>query len=187
MKTSVVLSLLLVSACTTGSKSANADALSYNKVRGLIAGESTEKKVRDLFGSPTRRTEENGYYIFSYDDAKNGLQRLVVNFQPEKQLVSAILWVPQEGENEYSLSLAKAGFQGANFKEVPMTSDNPHAISEEAIAYIDEKSGVTIRYDRDLKFVEAIAIYDVNTRLPAEADKRKKIPYTIGDEKSVSK
>ncbi|HEY8269429.1 MAG TPA: hypothetical protein VIG33_00960 [Pseudobdellovibrionaceae bacterium] len=187
MKFKGILMTLFLSACVTNTTGSNRGSLNYDKVRSLVVGYSTESDVLAVLGLPTGRTEEAGYYILNYDDSKTGFQRLSINFLLGSQKLSGILWIPREDEKEYSLMQAKAGFKNADFKEIINRSTNPHAISPDEVSYIDEKHGVTIRYDRSQNIVEAIAMYDVNVRLPAATEKKNQIPYTFGDEPAISK
>jgi hypothetical protein len=187
MRFSIVILIFFLSACATSITASRVRSVEYNKVRDFVVGFSTESDVVAILGAPTRQTEEKGYYTLSYDDSKTGFQRLSINFLSESHKLLGFLWIPQENEREYSLIQAKAGFKNANFKEVTDVDKNPHAISLDVISYIDEKSGVTIRHDRRQNFVEAIAIYDINNRVPAGTDKTNEIPYTFGDESVISK
>jgi len=187
MKFRIAIMTLFLSACVTNGTIESTRSLDYNKARSFVVGSSTEGDVVAILGAPTSRTEDASYYTLNYNDPKTGAQRLTLNFLSENHKLSGLLWVPREDEKEYSLMQAKAGFKNASFKEIINIDKNPHAISVEAISYIDEKSGVTIRYDRSQNGVEAIAIYDVNIRLPAGVDKRSQIPYTFGDQPTISK
>jgi hypothetical protein len=187
MKIKVILLAFFLSSCATGTKTSQVDSLSFERVRAFTEGTSTENDIVAILGSPTSRTEERGYYTLHYDSPKTGMQRLSLNFLVEGHVLTGLLWIPREGEKEYSLGPAKAGFMNANFKEVINSVDNPHAVSVDDVSYIDEKSGVTIRYDRLQKNVAAIAMYDSNTRLPAEAEKKEKVPFTFSDEPVISK
>jgi len=186
MKFRSILLILFLSACVTGTKISKVDSLNFEQVRSLALSSSTENEVVDVLGQPTGRTDKVGYYTLHYDSS-NGLQRLSINFSTESHKLSSALWIPREGEKEYSLTQAKAVFSGASFKEVINSNNNPHSISLDAVSYIDEKTGVTIRYDREQNVVEAIAMFDVNTRLPAGTDTKDKTPFTFGDEPAISK
>ncbi|MGZ3747487.1 MAG: hypothetical protein ACXWRE_08955 [Pseudobdellovibrionaceae bacterium] len=185
MKLRLVIITLFLSACVTSSKHSNAHSLSYERVRSFIIGFSTESDVIAALGSPSNHTDETDYYTLSYEDYETGFQRLSLNFSYESHKLSSLLWIPKENEKESSLEQAKAGFKNATFREIINRSDNPHAISLEAVSYIDEKSGVTIRYDRSLNVVEAIAMYVTTDRSPAKAVKENSIPYTFGDESTI--
>lgn len=157
----------------------NALTLSYARVRSLVVGSSTEGDVQGKLGSPTSRVVSQGYYTLQYDDPASGAQRLSMNFSSENNKLMDILWIPQEDEREYSLDGAKGGFVGASFKETHEDDSNLHAHSVGGDIFIDQKAGVTIRYDSIQKVVEAIAIYSPNERIPAEDKPEAKAPYAF--------
>ncbi len=47
----------------------------------------------------------------------------------------------------------------------------PHSLTPDGMQYIDESSGITIRYSRIGKSVEAIAFYKKTDRAPAKIHK----------------
>lgn len=183
MKMKIGLLALFLSACATSNVVDN--SLTYEKVRAFKVGVSKQADIFAALGSPTNQSEEPGRYTLIYDDPKTGAQRLSLTFAEDK--LSSILWVPYEGEKEFSLVNVKAEFKNASFKEVIENIKNPHLITLSAVSYVDEKSGVTIRFDRNQNYVEAIAIFDPKIRFPADSEKREQIPYTFGDETSVKK
>lgn len=186
MKISKLLFLFFLSACATVPDTQQSRSLEYNKILEFKIGTSAESDVVKVLGAPASRIEKNGYYTLNYVDPKLGNQRLSINFSKANQKLSGFLWIPQEDEKEFFLEQAKASFKNSNFKEVQDIDSNPHAVSK-VISFIDEKSGVTIRYDRSRSAVEAIAVYDMTNRVPAATEKIRDTPYTFGDESVTSK
>ncbi len=156
--------------------------MKYDTVRSFIVGQSTQLDVLKSFGEPTARIDSKGHYSFRYDDPVTGFQRLTMNFLSENNKLADILWIPQSSENEHALKQTLSGFKGRDFKEVNEENNNPHYISLGSVFYIDKKGGVTIRYNRDQKSVEGIAIYHADIRLPAEQKMKAKGPYTFTDD-----
>ncbi len=179
MRLAILVFVFLGAACATRVQMTDARALNYARVRSLVVGSSTEGEVKGILGSPTGRVLSQGYYTLQYDDPASGAQRLSMNFSSENNKLMDILWIPQEDEREYSLDGAKGGFVGASFKETREDGANPHAHSVGGDIFIDQKAGVTIRYDSIQKVVEAIAIYSPNERIPAEEKPEAKAPYTF--------
>lgn len=146
-----------------------APTLNYEKVRALVIGISTEDEILKLFGEPTDIQVVGDSRILKYADSTTGAQRLTVTVPTSHNLISEILWIPYQGEQEVTLSGAKSGFKNALFREIPQVNQNSHSLGQAAL-YVDEISGVTIRYDKALREVEAIAIYGVNSRAPAKKE-----------------
>jgi hypothetical protein len=95
-------------------------------------------------------------------------------------VLERLVWIPKSSEKEVSLTAAKEGFKGSNFTIIQDTPLNSHALDEGGISYVDERSGVTIRYDKNLKEVEAIAIYSTEKRTPAHDQESGPItPYSL--------
>jgi hypothetical protein len=186
MKYITLSSVFFLTACASNPASRQLTSLQYDKVLNLGIGVSNESDVVKALGVPTNRNEKNGYYTLNYVDQTTGFQRLSVNFLSAGGKLSGILWIPRQDEKESTLVEAKAGFKQANFKEIRNEDSNPHFISG-VISIVDEKSGVTIRYDQRAKMVEAIARYDVSSRVPATTDGKNKAPYTFGDESTISR
>jgi hypothetical protein len=155
--------------------------LNFSQIRSLKVGHSKLIEVERLFGSPTQRSHLNGIQTLRYDDPSTGDQRLTVNFSEGDQILTDILWIPLEVEPEYGLSGAKAGFLGHTFKEVRESENNPHLNSQGVTLFIDDSTGVTIRYNESDKIVEAIAIYSASNRAPAAKKRSMNAPYTLGE------
>lgn len=170
--------ILLLSACTTSTKQSQSKDFNYQSVSRLVPGQSTEKDVLNILGPPTNRVEEADGITLNYDDPKTNYQRVSANFNKNKLV--GLLWIPRENEKENILEEAKKSFQDANFKKIVESNQNPHYISH-STSFRDDKIGVTILYDEDSDSVEAIARFDVNTRVPAGNSRPPLVPYTIGE------
>ena len=167
----VIISLaFFLSGCALNPANQKASTLQYDRVLSFGIGVSNERDVVETLGMPTSRIVKNGYYTLTYDDPATGFQRLSVNFISASRKLSGFLWIPRQDEKEFTLGTAKAGFKNADFKEVRDVGNNPHFVSE-VVSFVDEKSGITIRYDRRSHKVEAIARYDVSNRVPASENK----------------
>ena len=127
-------------------------------------GTARESAIVERLGSPSTRIEKKGYYTLIYNGGQTGLQRLSLNFDNNK-ILSSLLWIPAENENEISLERAMAGFKGANFKVSEKDDGSTHAISKITF-YTDETSGTTIRYNPSSQYVEGIAKFDIKSRAP---------------------
>ena len=184
MKHMVILFFSFLSACASNSNLDKSSALSFEKVRLFKVGVSSENDVVKALGQPAERTEKDGYFTLTYNDPKTSFQRLSVNFISGNGVVTGILWIPSESDKEFSLDSAKLNFKNAKFQESPSDDRNPHIISD-VKSLTDENLGVVIRFNR--KSVEAIALYDVKSRLPSATRKNRTVPYTFGDEPSVSR
>ncbi len=178
MKISALFLTLFLSACMTN-RNSSVHPLNYDQVRLLTVGISSEADVIKILGNPTGRIQDTDHYTLNFDDASTGSQRLSINFLSSNHKILDFLWIPKAEEKESSLAEAKNSFKTAQFKEFAENENNPHSISADVIFYKDEMSGVTIRYDTGTKTVEAIAMFDVNHRLPAENTKKKKAPYSL--------
>ena len=181
-----MLSVFILSACTTSIKN-NPTFLVYEDIRQFQIDVTTEDDILSALGQPTQKSDEGGISTYIYDDSRTSGQRLSMTFQTAEKKLSSLLWIPYEGEKEASLNYLKNEFKKANFKEVPDIQRNPHAIISGAVSYIDEKLGITIRYDQKSQSVEAIALYSVKSRVPTDVNKRNDGPYTFGDETIISK
>lgn len=186
MKYMISMSLLFLTACASPSRNITTSNLTYEKVLNFKIGATSETEVIKLLGTPSSRAERTDYHVLVYNDPQTGFQRLSLNFNNSTKLLTTLLWVPADGEKEISLGGAKEGFNGVSFKQVDEDTSSPHAISK-IILFVDEKSGVTIRYNPTVKVVEAIAKYDIGTRSPSNIDKTIKTPYTFGDESASTK
>lgn len=155
--------------------------LTYDEVLTLKIGITIENDVITKFGVPYSRIEKNDIYTLTYNDHNSGNQRASFNFLISSNKLSGILWLPKKNEKEFILSEAKESFKNAQFKEIIDDEENPHSESKNTL-YIDENSGVSIRYNSKNNFVEAIAKFTIADRSPTSFKKTKKIPYTIGDE-----
>lgn len=173
-----IATIIFLSACSTSPKS-RITSLDYNKILSLQLGKTTESEVVSSFGSYTEKIQKDGYYTLTYVDAKTGFQRVSLNFSSANNVLTGFLWLPHPGDKQTALSEAKLSFREANFKEVKSEESNPH-IASNVVSLVDEKSGITIRYDKKRDFVEGIAKYDVNNRIPANSTKQN-IPYSLGN------
>lgn len=183
----LILGLLsLLAACASQTHDQNVSALQYDKVIQLHVGETTASDVVKVLGVPSARVERNSYYILNYNAPQSGFQRISMNFNNVNNKLSSLLWIPAEGEKEFSLDGAKARFKDANFKMIEKDNSSPHAISK-VVFYTDDTTGVTIQYNPSSNVVEAIAKYDVSSRAPAATEQKEQAPYTFGDESKSSK
>lgn len=167
MKDTFLGILFFLSACAS---TPNIKGSLYEKAFNFQVGVSTEAEVVKALGIPSSRTLKDEYYVLEYDIPETGIQRLSLNFRNNNKL-SSLLWVPSEGEKEITLEGAKASFKGAKFKTVEREDKGSHSISK-TILYIDEASGITIRYNPSSNYVEAIAKHDVDSRIPAGQKKK---------------
>ena len=180
MRLNLLLLLLFVTACTSTQLSSKIGEVPFYEVRDVVSTQKDETAVVKKFGSPSRQTSSEGSYTFHYDDSKSGLPRFLITFAADKKNVIDAIWIPQDTDAEYTLSGAKNAFAGSEFREVVENKkNNPHAFTKGAVNYIDEKSGVTIRYDRDHKATEAIGFYRNDVRIPAQEKATKDVPYTF--------
>ncbi len=168
MKCVIVSIMFCLSACVSSLNSPT-KSISYKKMLLLNIGATTENEVVNVLGAPADRIEKNGYYTLNYNDDETGFQRAAVNFNSEKKM-SGFLWIPKQNEQESAIKNVTAEFSGSNFKEIPDETNSSHSVSDK-ISLVDEKSGITIRYDRHRNLVEAIARYSLNNRIPASSEK----------------
>lgn len=180
MRLNLLLVMLFITACTSTQLSSKIGEVHFSEVRDLVSTQKDEIAVLEKFGSPSRRTSIEGFYTLQYDDSKSGLPRFFITLAADKKNVVDAIWIPQPTDAEYTLSGAKNAFAGSEFREVVENKkENPHAFTKGAVNYIDEKSGVTIRYDRNHKATEAIGFYRNDVRIPAQEKAAKDVPYTF--------
>lgn len=156
-------------------------SLNFNKIRNLEIGKTTEIEAKKIFGNPISKTQSENYYTVQYNDHKTGAQRLSLSFTSKDKILSSILWVPKVDENEYTLEGAKAGFKNSDFKDLNESDENPHALSSGNFWLVDKNLGVTIRYNKEFKTVDAIGLYSSTLRVPTEQSEREKTPYTFAN------
>jgi hypothetical protein len=180
MKQIYLIILFFLNSCALPKNDHNVN-LTYEEVLTLKIGTTVENDVITKFGSSYNRIEKNDIYTLTYNDQNSGDQRASFNFLTSSNKLSGILWIPKKNEKEFILSDAKASFKNTQFKEIINDEENPHTESKNTL-YIDEKSGISIRYNSKNNFVEAIAKFKVENRTPTSIIKTKKNPYTIGDE-----
>ena len=180
MKINVLIFLLFLCACSSHDLlSKNRRDISYNEVRDLVLSQSDEAKIIKKLGTPNEKTSDGNAYTLHYSDPKTSLPRLLVTLLADTNTVIDAIWIPRHDEAEYSLQGAKAAFADLNFKEVAEKKANPHSFSKGADLFIDEKSGVTIRYDKDHKATEAIGFYHSDSRTPAQQKPASAAPYSL--------
>jgi hypothetical protein len=179
MRLAILLFILFGAACATKDHIQSSRVIRYDQVRSLNVGQMNESQVIELFGQPDQRINSKDYYTFMYNDPITGDQRLSLDFLNKDTKLINVLWLPRWDERESFLDKVRADFKNATFKETRENNENPHALSLPALFYMDKNLGVTIRYSQKEKRVEAISIYSVSHRLPAEAPAREHIPYTL--------
>lgn len=179
MKLVILLFMLFGTACATRNRIQSGQIIRYDQVRSLNVGQMNEDQVIKLFGQPDQRIDSKDYYTFMYNDPVTGDQRLSMDFLSKDAKLINVLWLPRWDESESFLDKVRTDFRNAIFKETRENNENPHALSLPALFYMDKNLGVTIRYSQKEKRVEAISIYSVSHRLPAEAPTREHIPYTL--------
>lgn len=179
MKSALIsLSLIFIS-CSSINKNSVVQPLTFERMSSIKLQASTEQDVVQLLGEPNARNLDQDHYTLQYKESRHGWQRASLTFSSKDNKVLGFVWIPLENEKENDLSFLKKAFNGTNFIEVP-GEDSPHALSSE-VSYIDVKSGITILYNTQGRFVEAIARYVPTERQPGSQIKRKKVEYTIGD------
>lgn len=156
------------------------ERLTFERIKMLKVGVYSMDQVRAVLGPPTSENTDNFFFTTRYKDPTTGANRLTLRFSKKNKQLEDLVWIPKSLEKEVSLAAAKEGFNGANFKIIHDIPHNSHALNEGGISYVDVRSGVTIRYDKNLKEVEAIAIYSTENRTPAhEKDSGLTTPYSL--------
>lgn len=175
----IFLSLCLVS-CSSLQKPSLSYEINYIDLKKIVlANESEDAALRKLGPADDRILNEKTFTL-QYNDAKSGLPRFLLTFLNESKKIDNAIWIPNSNESEYTLKGALATFASSSFKEVPEKNLNTHHISLGAISYIDQKDGISLKYDRDHKVIEAIGFYRSDSRYPAEnKTKKDETPYTF--------
>lgn len=169
MKLFMFISLSLIVGCASPSVQ-KTNRVSLENLRSLAVGKTSEKEFTDILGYSNDRSEKGGYYTLNYYDQETQAQRISANFSKDSKTLMGYIWIPAEGEKEITLEGAKTRFQKVEFKEEVVPKGDGHSQTEITI-YKDVKSGTLIRYNKTYRLVEAIGMYDVNSRVPATAPK----------------
>jgi hypothetical protein len=168
---STLVIFFLIAACSGKKIAANTDPLSYSRLFDLKISQS-EDDVMKLLGTPQKREEQSSYFTLIYQDS-NKNQRMRLNFSSSDRRLISFLWIPLYDEKEALLKNAQAGFTNAQFKEVKKENPIPHIV-DPTFFYIDDKLGVTIRYNPQTARVEGISRYDsLSERVPADSSSQK--------------
>ncbi|WP_295901073.1 hypothetical protein [uncultured Bdellovibrio sp.] len=160
----LITSLIMLAGCA--STSGKTQRLTYENVKSLSVGKSTSSEVIATLGSPSDKNSRDGYFSLQFNDPSTGVQRVTANFDDKTSKLIGILWIPTESDPQISLSNTLESFQGASFVTEQSERDRIHSISRVKF-YIDQKRGITIRYDENLKQVEGISFYEGTGRLPS--------------------
>ncbi|MGE3760585.1 MAG: hypothetical protein AB7H97_22665 [Pseudobdellovibrionaceae bacterium] len=187
MRYLLLLWLISLSACALAPRSSKVMTLSYERVFEFKIGESLESDIVEVLGVPENRFENKGYYVLNFSDPRTGYQRISLNFTSADKKLNSILWIPFKGEKESSLEELKELTENRVLEEEQEDNYNPHFIMPKVVLLRDKKNGLVIRYNKDQDLVEAIAKYDVLNRLPANTEKKTRIPYTLGEVSNASK
>ena len=116
-------------------------------------------------GEPSEIVQKGDYILINYYDPETNFQRLLLTINKNDTHVLSLLWLPKENESESSLDFAKKSFESSGFLVEEEKNLPCHMVSEPRLFYINKKSGVTIGYDKTRGKVEAIALYDRETRI----------------------
>jgi hypothetical protein len=114
--------------------------LSYEKVRSLEPGKTSQDEIRHNFGEPDLKSvlPGSGEQVWAYSRG-----RLLLSFNAKTLSLSSVDWSVYDADAEKSLAVAKSHFPGSAFTETREEWTNPHAGPTETY-FSDKKTGVTI-------------------------------------------
>lgn len=152
--------------CASGGSANKVSALKFSTILNFQIGETRAAEIINVLGEPASTTQKANYFIMNYDDPETGFQRFTVNINKDDSTLMSYLWMPKETERESTLDYAKKIFINARYLEQNEENKSAHMVSSDIVLYVDQKSGVTIRYDKRRDEVEAIALYHLEGRVP---------------------
>lgn len=170
MKLAIVIftysALIFLSGCLSTSNYNKASVLKFPTILNFQIGSTSQADLVNILGEPSNILQGDDYFVMNYNDPKSDFQKLSANVNKSDKKLLSLFWSPEEDELESSLDYAKKIFDKAHY-EIKEDKNIPnHVVSSGILFYIDKKSGVTIRYDKTRDRVEAIALYDRETRIP---------------------
>lgn len=160
MKNSIFIGVFLLSlmGCTT-EKTIQGSNLSLKQVEAVKIGSEKSNVISFLGNSykdspPLNEKDHEGWLYYNADE--NHWQRAAILFDSRSQLVISKIFIPLEGESEYSLDfLLQKKFSGLKFEYARLQRCNRDFVPSEAY-YINVANGVVIKIQTVRKNVESI-------------------------------